>query len=135
MEENITNKRRSSPPLIRGELDKIIKVAEDVADSSEATVQDLLHTEMFPLRDEQIASNGGLPFSYEALLNQPDAFYELATPMPDKFYGYRTGPKGIFSRPQYNVLSHPYMAKYALPTSDIAFPFLVIETKSEAKGG
>ncbi|CAF9903495.1 MAG: hypothetical protein GOMPHAMPRED_000311 [Gomphillus americanus] len=135
VEKNITKKERSSPPLVQEELDKIIHVAEDIADSSDAHIQDLLHTEMFPLRDDRVASNGGLPFSSELLPHLPDAFYELATPMPDKFCGYRTGPKGIFSRPQYSVLSHPYMAKYALPTLDIAFPFLVIKTKSEAKGG
>lgn len=90
---------------------------------------------MFPLEGVGISSRRRYHVLPEPIPSHPDAFYELAIPKPDRFYGYTTGQNGDFSRDQNNVMSHPFMRRYTQPTSDSAFPFLVIEVRSEAKGG
>ncbi|CAF9913281.1 MAG: hypothetical protein GOMPHAMPRED_007844 [Gomphillus americanus] len=90
---------------------------------------------MFPLIKRGISYGGNAQFSSQPLPNVPDAFCELAIPQPDRFYGYTTGPFGGFSKKENMVLSHPSMIRYAMPTVDGAFPFLIFELKSPAKGG
>ena len=135
VEEHIVNKPRSSPPLPQEELKRVITVSDQVANSSEGAVYDIVNTAMFPIMQDGVVGGGDTPFSSEPLPSRPEAFYELAVPRPDRHYGYPTGQNGDFSRPQNDVLDHPYMKKYSQPTSDCAFPFLIIEIKSEAKGG
>ena len=133
--ECIVNKHRSSPPLTQEEIEEVIDEADLVANSCEVAVSRLLDTKMFPFRRAGVGGGGGASFSSEPLPNLPDAFHKLAVPKPDRFFGYTAGQAGSFTRDQNNVISHPFMTKFAQPTLGSAFPWLVVEVKSEARGG
>lgn len=132
--EELVKRKRSSPPLKQEELDSVIEIAEEVADSSEGPVHRIFDTPMFPVNRAGIAAGGNTLFSTEPIPGNPDAPYEIAIPKPDRHYGYPTGQRSRFSYTQGSVIAHPFVNQFSRPTSDNAFPFLIVE-ETEAKGG
>ena len=107
----------------------------NIADHSEGQVYDLIGTAMFPIKRREIGRGGNTLWNFDALPRQHVYPIPLATPKPDIYCGYSTGPNTAWSRDETAVIDHPAARRVTQPSGDICLPFLVCELKSEAEGG
>ncbi|KAJ8126652.1 hypothetical protein O1611_g6986 [Lasiodiplodia mahajangana] len=133
--ESLILKRRGSPQLTDEDVNKIIDVAEELADSTDGPVAKLMRTEMFPFDRPGIVEGGKSPWSTIALPDNPDYQYCISVPEPDAHFGYPTYQRSCWSTSQSNVITHPMARPYTQPATGNIFPFVSVEMKSEATGG
>ena len=112
-----------------------METAEDLADSTEGKVSDLLRTSMFALKRRDIGEGADTLWSTESLPNNPRYPHPLSTPKPDYHYGYPIGQKSDWTYEENAVSDHRVARPRAQPARGNRFPFLAVEIKSEAAGG
>ena len=128
-------KERSSPPLAQESVLETVETAEDLADSAESKVSDLIRTPMFPVKRRDIGDGGDAIWSTDALPRNPLYQHPLSAPKPDYHYGYPAGQRSTWKYEENAVVDHRVPRPYAQPARCNRFPFLAVEIKSEATGG
>ena len=128
-------KRRESPQLEDERVSNVIDAMEELADTTEGPVANLIRTDMFPFKHPGIAEGGNSQWSTAALPNNPGYQYDISAPKPDIHLGYPINHRSGWSDAQSNVIAHPVARLYTQPARGNTFPFLMVEMKSEAAGG
>jgi hypothetical protein len=128
-------KERSSPPLTQERVFEIVETAEDLADSAEGKVSDLIRTLMFSVKRRDIGEGGDTMWSTDALPYNPLYQHSFSAPKPDYHYEYPAGQKSNWKYKENAVVDHRVLRPSAQPARGNRFPFLTVEIKSEATGG
>lgn len=128
-------RRREPAELDDRSVSNVIKVAARIAESAESQTAKLIATVMFPIENDGIVEGGNSQWSTVALPNNPQYPHTLSAPKPDLHLGYAYGQGSDWSLAQASVIGSAIARPYALPTRDNAFPFFMIEMKSEPAGG
>lgn len=128
-------KERPSPSLPEERLLEIVEIAENLADSAEAGVSNLISIELFPVRRLYIGKGGATMWLTDALPYNPIYGHPLTAPKPDYHYGYPAGQKSKWTSEQGAVVDHPFASPYTQPGRGNNFPFLALELRSESTGG
>ena len=128
-------KQPESHELDDDSISKVIKVAEELAESAEAPTLKLLRTAMFPLEHDGIGEGGSTQWNILALPNDPEYAHNLSAPKPDVYLGYSCGQRSGWTKAQENVINHVVARPYTQPARGNTFPFFMIEMKSEPAGG
>ena len=128
-------KQPESPELDDDSVSKVIKVAEELAESAEGPTMKLLRTAMFPIERDGIGEGGNTQWNIVALPNNPEYAHNLSAPKPDVYLGYSCGQRSGWSIAQENVINHVMARPYTQPARGNTFPFFMIEMKSEPAGG
>ena len=128
-------KERTSSRLGQESIRKVKTIVKMLADNAEASILDLIHTDIFPEMGLGIGRGGNTPWSPEPLPRNDIYPYRLSIPKPDFHYGYPIGRHSDWTAQETAVLDHVMARPYTQPARGNCFPFLIIEAKSEAAGG
>ncbi|KAI0103758.1 hypothetical protein GGR51DRAFT_524398 [Nemania sp. FL0031] len=124
--------KRREPPLGDDAIARVMNALEEISDSGETNVKQLLHTDMFPYRRRGVRVETDSKWSSTPLPNDPEENSDIATPKPDYSVGYSVAD---WSPAHRNVLKSAEAGVYTQPGGNALLPFLIIEAKSEATGG
>jgi hypothetical protein len=128
-------KERSSPPLMQESVLETVETAEDLADSTEGKVSDLIRTPMFPVKRRNIGEGGDTMWSTDTLPSNPLYQHPLSAPKPDYHYGYTAGQNSNWKYKENAIIDYLLLQPYAQPARGNRFPFQAVEIKSEATAG
>lgn len=133
VEELVTKhirKARASPPL---ETANIRRKIQEVWDSPEPTVSDIITAPLFDFADPALAVGRDVLWSPKPLPRSSD--YPLVTPKTDYHVGFQPTVRSEWTRLELGVADNPKVRPYSQPTYENLFPSFLLEVKSEATGG
>ncbi|KAF2254410.1 hypothetical protein BU26DRAFT_137709 [Trematosphaeria pertusa] len=136
VEELVTKhvrKARTSPPLGEDKKASIRRKIEEVWDSPEPTVSDIITAPLFNLAHPALAPGRDILWSSKPLPRSTD--YPLVTPKTDRHLGFQPTLRSEWTRAELAVADHPKVRPYSQPTRENLFPSFLFELKSEATGG
>lgn len=136
VEELVTKhirKARTSPPLEEEKKASIKRKIQEVWDSPEPTVSDIITAPLFDLTDPALAHGRDILWSPKPLPRSTD--YPLVTPKTDRHLGFQPTLKSKWTRVELAAADHPKVRPYSQPTRENLFPSFLFEVKSEATGG
>ena len=131
----IITRKRKSPGLSQ---DEVRSVQRDLATASAMDEPEFnsrfQKTGLLPEYDREtdFARDSDQLFSKNPVPHNPNMRPSVATPKPDMAFGLRSTS---FEQDELCLMSHPIMRPYARPTASTIFPFLVVELKSQSRGG
>jgi hypothetical protein len=126
-------KARTSPGLEEEEQDSIVKMIEEIWDSPEATISDIIKPPLFPITEPALAQGRDLLWSSRPLPQNPE--YPLVKPKTDRHLGFPPTLKSNWSMEELAAADHSKVRPCSQPTRENIFPSFLIEVKSEASGG
>ncbi|MCJ1429488.1 hypothetical protein MMC29_007402 [Sticta canariensis] len=136
VEELVTKhirKARKSPPLDEDKKASIRRKIQEVWDSPEPTVSEIIAAPLFDLARPNLAPGRDILWSPKPLPRGTD--YPLVTPKTDRHLGFQTTLKSTWTRAELAAADHPKVRPYSQPTRENLFPSFLFEAKSEATGG
>ncbi|KUI65956.1 hypothetical protein VM1G_02386 [Cytospora mali] len=126
-------KARTSPPLAEDVQDSARRKIQEVWDSPELTVADIITAPVFDFANPALAVGRDILWSPMPLPRTPD--YPLITPKTDYHVGFQTTLRSNWTRAELSVADSPSIRPYSQPSRENLFPSFLLEVKSEATGG
>ncbi|KAL7899360.1 hypothetical protein HDV63DRAFT_373033 [Trichoderma sp. SZMC 28014] len=126
-------KQRTSPPLEEDKKASIRRQIQEIWDSSEPMISDIITAPLFELANPALAPGRHVLWSPKPLPQNPD--YPLVTPKIDRHLGFQPTLKSNWTRNELAAAEHPKVRPYSQPTEENLFPSFLFEVKSEATGG
>jgi len=142
MAYNITTQLRDTPSLGVSELINVREGLQEANDGDESVTQKAIESSGIipPLTSSclrigrviALAEGGNVPFTRKALPRQPEAVWQISTPKPDRYYGYK---RDLFDNRMHSVMNQARLKFCAMPTKSSLWTFLAIEYKAQSRSG
>ena len=128
-------KARDSPRLSEEDVDQVLQSIEEVWDTPEPNMSDIIAPPLFPLSAAGLARGRDILWSTKPLPRKSAYPYGLPAPKTDRHLGFPTTLKSTWTLEELAVADHINMRPYSQPTKENIFPSFLVEGKSEAKNG
>lgn len=126
VEELVTKhiqKAHTSPPLGEDKKASIRRKIQEVWDSPEPTVSDMITALLFDLANPPLASGRDILWSPKPLPRSTD--YPLVTPKTDRHLWFQPTLKSKWTRAELAAADHPKVRPYSQPTRENLFPSIL----------
>ena len=130
-------KQRDSPRLGAEQVDTVINLVEQVWDSAEPKVSDIVRSPLFPLEHNELEEGRDLLWSTLPIRGGGKSKYPYAlpAPKPDRYYGFPPTLRSTWSWQELGAADHAGVRPYSRPTRENIFPSFLVEVKSESSRG
>ncbi|KAF2453123.1 hypothetical protein BDY21DRAFT_293690 [Lineolata rhizophorae] len=130
-------KQRDSSRLAEEQVDTVVSFVEEIWDSVEPKMSDIVKSPLFPLDHGELQEGRDLLWSTLPMRGGGQSKYPYALPAPkiDRHYGFLTTLKSTWSWKELSAADDTDVRPYSQPTSENIFPLFLFKVKSESSQG